>query len=76
MSRVLHQMSDAMADIVEHVRLSLVQLHHGRRGMGAGTVWHPDGLIVTNAHVVRHGALQATLADRRTVASAAASHRY
>ena len=67
MSRVLQQLSDAMADIVEHVRLSLVQLHHGRRGMGAGTVWHPEGLIVTNAHVAHHGALQATLADRRTV---------
>jgi serine protease Do len=69
MSRVLQQLSDAMADIVEHVRLSLVQLHRGRRGMGAGTVWHADGLIVTNAHVARHGALQATLADRRTVSA-------
>jgi serine protease Do len=67
MSRVLQQLSDAMADIVAHGRLSLVQLHNGRRGMGAGTVWHPDGLIVTNAHVVRHGTIQATLADRRTV---------
>ena len=67
MPQVLQQLSDSMAAIVEHVRLSLVQLHNGRRGMGAGTVWQADGLVVTNAHVVRHRALQATLPDGRTV---------
>ena len=67
MSHVLQQLSDAMAAIVERVRLSLVQLHNGRRGMGAGTVWQANGLIVTNAHVVRHRALQATLPDGRTM---------
>jgi serine protease Do len=67
MSHILQQMSDAMAAIVERVRLSLVQLHNGRHGMGAGTVWQADGLIVTNAHVVRHRTLHATLSDGRTV---------
>src|SRR5215475_12430823 len=67
MSEVLLQLNREMAAIVEHVRPSLVQLRNGRRGMGAGTVWQADGLIVTNAHVVRHRALQATLPDGRTV---------
>jgi len=69
MSEILLQLNREMAAIVEHVRPSLVQLRHGRRGLGAGTVWQADGLIVTNAHVVRQHAPQATLADGRTVST-------
>ena len=69
MLEVLQQLNREMAAIVEHVRPSLVQLRHGRRGLGAGTVWQADGLIVTNAHVVRQRAPQATLADGRTVST-------
>src|SRR5215468_2057923 len=69
MSEVLVQLNREMAAIVEHVRPSLVQLRHGRRGLGAGTVWQADGLIVTNAHVVRQRAPQATLSDGRTVST-------
>jgi S1-C subfamily serine protease len=69
MSEVLERVNREMAAIVEHVRPSLVQLRHGRRGMGAGTVWHADGLIVTNAHVVHQRAPQATLSDGRTVST-------
>src|SRR5919197_4119544 len=69
MSMVLHQLNREMAAIVQHVRPSLVQLRNGRRGMGAGTVWHADGLIITNAHVVQQHAPQAMLADGRTVST-------
>jgi len=69
MLEVLQQLNREMAAIVERVRPSLVQLRNGRRGLGAGTVWHADGLIVTNAHVVRQRAPQATLADGRTVST-------
>ena len=51
MSSFLQQLNDNMAGVVERVHHSLVQIHNGH-GAGAGTIWHPDGLIVTNAHVV------------------------
>src|SRR5512142_685304 len=55
-----------MASVVDEVQKSLVQISNGV-GHGAGTIWHSDGLIVTNAHVIAgHHALQVTLADGRS----------
>lgn len=65
MVNVLQQINDAMAAIVERVQRSLVRINNGQYSMAAGTVWHPDGLIVTNAHVIHHSAPQVTLADGR-----------
>lgn len=68
MASLLERMNDEMASVVEGARRSLVQVHNGRRGTGAGTVWHADGLIVTNAHVVAGGRpVRVTLADGRTL---------
>jgi S1-C subfamily serine protease len=53
MSFLLQQLDRELAGVVDQVRRSLVQLNNGRRGIGAGTIWHPSGLIVSNAHVVR-----------------------
>lgn len=63
----LKAFNDALADNVERVHQALVQISNGR-GAGAGTIWHADGLIITNAHVVRgrHN-LKATLPDGRTL---------
>jgi serine protease Do len=67
MTDFLQQLNDDMADIVDRVRGSLVQVHNGP-GAGAGTIWHPDGLIVTNAHVVAgHRELNVTLPNGETL---------
>jgi serine protease Do len=67
MGNILQQINDAMTAMIERVRPGLVQVSNGRGGRGAGTIWHPDGLIVTNAHVLHHTPPQITLADGRTL---------
>ena len=51
MATLLERLNQEMADVIGTTRHSLVQISNGHRGVGAGTIWHPDGLIVTNAHV-------------------------
>jgi serine protease Do len=58
------QLNAGMAAIVAQVRGSLVRISNGRRGHGAGTIWHDQGLILTNAHVVAgRSGLKVTLPD-------------
>ena len=50
------QLADAAGDIVSGIQRSLVTLHNGRHGVGAGMLWEtPSGMggtfILTNAHV-------------------------
>ena len=74
MSNLIEQLNDEMSGAVEEVRRSLVSIQNGH-GAGAGTIWHPDGLIITNAHVVRvrHG-LKVTLPDNRTLPARVLAH--
>jgi serine protease Do len=52
--------------IAERAGRSVVQVEDGGRGAGAGVVWSAQGLIVTNAHVVRGDEAGVTTAyDRR-----------
>ncbi|MGD9091762.1 MAG: trypsin-like peptidase domain-containing protein, partial [Anaerolineales bacterium] len=44
-----------MAELTQRVYRSLVIVHNGRRGAGAGVIWREGGYIVTNHHVVSHG---------------------
>jgi serine protease Do len=64
---LLNSLNNNLADTIDRIHQSLVQITNGRGG-GAGTIWHSDGLIVTNAHVV-HGRnhLNVTLPDGRTL---------
>ncbi|MFW6069567.1 MAG: S1C family serine protease [bacterium] len=57
-NNLLEQVNGELADVVSTARPSLVQIQDGRRGTGAGTVLHADGLIVSNAHVVRNSTLE------------------
>ena len=56
-----------LSRVVSEARQSLVHVHNGRRGAGAGTIWHSEGLVVTNAHVVGRGHIKVTLPDGRTL---------
>ncbi|MGE5602964.1 MAG: S1C family serine protease [Nitrososphaerales archaeon] len=64
MDEVLKLDADS-ANVVDEVYKSLVQVRNGKRGAGAGTIWHPQGLIVTNAHVAGRGPLKVELIDGR-----------
>ncbi len=66
---VLNEVSSEMASIVEKAGRSVVQVLDDGGGRGAGTVWHPDGLILTNAHVVRDRTFRVSLEDGRVMAA-------
>ena len=45
----------SLSSVFERARRSLVIVESGRHGAGAGVVWRPGGVIVTNYHVVSRG---------------------
>jgi serine protease Do len=52
----------AAAAIGDDLRRRVVEIGSGR-GFGAGTIWHPAGIIVTNHHVVPDDRPRVRLAD-------------
>ncbi len=67
MAGILAQLNQEIAEVNNDVQRSLVYIETVR-GNGAGTIWHEDGLILTNAHVVANSPrLRVTLADGRTL---------
>jgi serine protease Do len=71
---LLQQLNEEVAGVADAVRRSLVQIKNGRRGAGTGTIWHADGLILTNAHVVGRGAVRIVLPDGRTLPARLLAH--
>jgi serine protease Do len=60
------RLGDELARIAERLRRATVQVRDGyASGHGSGVIWSPDGVIVTNAHVVRSPSLHVTLSDGR-----------
>jgi serine protease Do len=73
-SDLLHQLNDELSGVADKARRSLVSISNGRRGAGAGTIWHSDGLILTNAHVVQLRSPKVTLPDGRTAPARVLAH--
>ncbi|MGB7338756.1 MAG: trypsin-like peptidase domain-containing protein [Phototrophicaceae bacterium] len=64
---VLKDLSDAMAQAVETVGASLVQVNARRRLPATGIIWSADGVIVTTNHIVeRDDNITVTLNDGST----------
>jgi S1-C subfamily serine protease len=66
-SELLDAYSEAVVSAVEHVGPSVVKID-AERGGGSGVLFTPDGLILTNSHVVeRAGTVTAVLSDGRSM---------
>jgi serine protease Do len=72
MIELTSSLAEATSEVVQRVQRSLVVLHNGHHGVGAGIIWgnnhnhqrHDSTLILTNYHVIAHGRrLRAELED-------------
>lgn len=52
-------------EIAERLRRSTVLIHSGGRGAGSGVIWSSDGVVMTNAHVIRGSGVNVQLWDGR-----------
>jgi serine protease Do len=59
------RLTEEFTETAELLQRSTVQVRSGRWGGGSGVIWRPDGLIVTNAHVVRGPRASVELWDGR-----------
>ncbi len=69
MSDTWHEINNTLSGIAEEVGRYLVQVTNGHRGAGAGIIWDSDGLIITNAHVVRRHSPKVVLPGGRVLPS-------
>lgn len=60
-------------EIAEQLRRSTVLIHSGAHGSGSGVIWSSDGMLVTNAHVVRSTRPMVQLWDGREFQAAVRS---
>ncbi|MEP7359303.1 MAG: trypsin-like peptidase domain-containing protein [Anaerolineales bacterium] len=74
MSNILKDLNAEINALVRQTRASLVRITDNRGGAGAGTIWSTEGLIITNAHVVRQSAPKVVLADGRSFPARVVAH--
>jgi S1-C subfamily serine protease len=66
--KVLEQMSDALASLVQTVQQSVVRVEARRRLPATGIVWASDGVLVTAHHVIeQEDTIKVGFPDGRTV---------
>ncbi len=65
MNSLSFTLADEMAALAASLQRSLVVLHNGRAGVGAGVIWKRDGWVVTNHHVVAAGRRHRAHSDLR-----------
>jgi S1-C subfamily serine protease len=66
-SNILTRFNDELAAVSELTLRSLVRIRNGRQGVGSGTIWHADGLIITNNHVIAGDRWLHTVSDQLAV---------
>lgn len=60
-------LAESFSPLVERLRRSVVAVHDADRGSGAGVVWGPNGLIITNNHVAHGENITVSLVDGRRI---------
>lgn len=58
-------LTETLTCLCQRAYRSLVVVHNGRSGAGAGLIWRQDGSIVTNYHVIRSGSPRVSFLDGR-----------
>jgi len=57
--------AEGLSPTADRVRACTVQVESRGRGAGSGVIWNREGVVVTNAHVVRRSGARITLSDGR-----------
>ena len=74
MASVLRRLNTEMESVVGKAGSSLVRVWNRRGGAGAGTIWHPDGLVITNAHVVQGNSPHVALRSGESLSARLLAH--
>lgn len=70
----LERLNDDLAILADQVRRGIVQVRNGRGSGGTGVIARTNGIIVTNAHVVRSRSPHVILADGRSLPAQILAH--